>query len=221
MLKTLEVIDHCEILHSILTEYHRDHDLGLVPVKVDFLKSIIERRGIADRIDLFEVTFLSQTLAASIEIFDTVNDQDKVVARIKVASTLDDYWKRIAICKEMYHCMIDCTVNLRVKSVDDLMLLTEGLTSRFSTAHFRRLRPDINPYNPLDTEAEAEFLALETLMPYELRRYHFESYHRGETSGTQLATRYRIPEPYIPIAMGRQHMRDVEKMRKNALVQIR
>jgi hypothetical protein len=217
MLRTLKNIDHKDILFSILTDYHRNHDLRQVPVKVDYLKPMIEKRGIADRIDLFEVEFTSNTLAASIEIFEDGDKKTKVIAKVKVASALDDYWKRVAICKEMYHCMIDCTDKLRVKSVDDLMLLTEGLTSRFSAARSKRMRPALNP---LDTEAEAEFLALETLFPYELRQHHLEAYHRGDVSGTQLAIRYRIPEYYVPTAMSRSHMDGVKKMRGSALVKI-
>ncbi len=114
--------------------------------------------------------------------------------------------------------MIDCSERLRVKSVDDLMLLTEGLTSKFSAAHSKRMRPALNP---LDTEAEAEFFfALETLMPFELRRHYFDAYHAGTVSGTQLAIRYRIPEYYTPIAMGRLHMEGVKAMRGNSLVKI-
>jgi hypothetical protein len=215
MLLSLEMVDYRDVLFSILTDYHSKHDLNLLPVKVDFLKPLIEGRGIVDRIDLFEVEFSSNTLAATIEIFET---SDGVIANIKVASALDEYWRRIAICKEMYHCLIDCTEKLRVQSVDDLMTLTEGLTSRFSASHSKRMSPALNP---LDTEAEAEFLALETLFPFELRQHHMEQYHRGQISATRLATAYVIPEYYIPKGMARLHMDHVRGIREGALVPFR
>lgn len=173
MLKKLPTVDYAEILATILREYHAAHDLGDLPIAVDHLRPIVEGKGIAQEIEIHEVEFSSDILAATVEVFD---DGRKVVAKILLASCLDEYWRRIATCKEIYHCMIDCTEKLRVRTVDDLFSLTDGLASRLSPLHSKRISPEVGP---LDTELDAELLALETLFPYETRRHHFDAYYAG------------------------------------------
>lgn len=215
MLKKIPTVDYGTVLQTVLREYHEKHDLTMLPIKVDFLAPIVEGKGIVQKIELYEVEFQSQTLAAAIEIFD---GSAEVVAKIKLASVLDDYWKRIAQCKEMYHCMIDCTESVRVRDVDDLFQLTDGLASRLSPLHSKLINPNIGP---LDTEIDAELLAMETLFPYELRVHHFDAYYRGEVSATKLAERYKIPEYYVPLSMERTHMERIRQMRLGRLVSIK
>jgi hypothetical protein len=213
MIPNLKKVDHKDILYSILSEYHGDHDLAVAPVKVERLRPLIEQKGIAQKIEFYEVDFASRTLAASVEIFD--RGKDGVLAQVKIAQEMDFYWKRIALCKEMYHCMIDCSENLRVKTFDELMALAQGLTSRFSPSHSKQMQPAVNP---LDTEAEAEFLAIETLFPFEIRQHHFAAYHQGKISPTKIAARFVIPEWYVPQVMSKSYMNDVRAMRGDKLV---
>lgn len=214
MLKRLDPIEYSTLLHSILSEYHEKHDLTKVPIKVDFLKPIMERKGIVDVIELYEVEFSADHIAATVEIFDRPT---QAIAKIKVASSLDDYWRRIAICKEMYHCVIDRTEKLRVTSVNDLLDLKDALVSPIYPHRSKQLTPDLGPF---DTESDAELLAVETLFPYELRRTHIEGYYQGKPTATNLAMRYVIPEYYIPLAMQKKHLELIRKFRAEKLVKI-
>lgn len=153
MLKRLPSVDLADLLARVLREYHDKHDLTLLPISVDELRPIVEGKGIAQQIEIHEVEFTSDVLAATVEVF---SDGKTVTAKILLASCLDDYWRRIAVCKELFHCLIDCSDDLRVRTVNDLFDLTDGLASRLSPLNSKLMTPNVSP---LDTEIDAELLA--------------------------------------------------------------
>jgi hypothetical protein len=208
-------VSHRDVLHSVLSDYHRLHSLESFPVQVDDLRPLIEGKGIAKKIEWYEVTFYNRYLASSIQIYEKQGD---LLAQINIAKNMDYYWQRIALCKEMYHCMIDSSQRLRVKTIDELVSLTDGLTSEFSHSLLKAMKP---AKSALDTESEAMFLAIETLVPFEVRQQILEPYWAGKLSPTRMAAFFVVPEYYIPKIMDRDYMAGVKTLRGSSLVPIR
>ena len=206
-----------EALPSILTQYNKMHGLGTIPIKVDFLRPMIEERGWVDRIIWERFAFESRRIAAQITCYTGsmgVYAGDGKHARIQFSSGLNFCWSRFAILKEMYHCMIDETPEDRVCTVADLLKLAEMIVSSpFATIGGES-------FDPYETEMTAEILALETLFPLELRTHHEAAYRSGEITDYQLALRYRIPEEYARLGMGKGYLESVKKLRGETLVSL-
>jgi hypothetical protein len=201
------------IIHSMLNAYHAKHDLRQVPIKIDWLRPLIEERGWVDRIIWEKYHCDEINIAAQVSFFKAQMGAYAAVgdyARIQYSRSLNLCWQRFVICKEMYHCMIDKEQAHRVTGVEQLMKLAEYLVSETT--------PTMERYEAYDTEFYAEILALETLFPLELRQYHRAAYEAGEISDYQLALRYRIPEDYARSAMYPDYFRQISKVRQDTLI---
>jgi len=97
------------------------------------------------------------------------------------------------ILKEMFHCLLDTGTDLRVTTTDDFKMLSQGLVAGGHGA--------VAGFAPYNTEEYAEFLAQETLFPYEVRKIHMGDLAEGNVSVEQLAMRYRVPLLYVDQAV--------------------
>ena len=200
--------DHLQtLLPSILGQYQRAYGLRDVPLHVDKLRPMIEERGWVDRIVWEEFFYTSQHIVAQVQFFEGslgVYAGDGDYARIQFSASLNFCWRRFAICKEMYHAIIDAKPATRVTKFDDLLRLSEMLVSGASAL--------VQRFEAYTTEHMAEVLALETLFPLELRLQYEELYHADKISDRQLAERFRIPTDYARMGMYPSylsHMRDI------------
>lgn len=196
------------VLNSLLAEYHRHHDLQMVPIKINYLRPMIEDRGFIDNINWEKFHFPAQHIVALIKTYKAemgVYAGTGDYARIQYSSDLNFCWTRFVIAKEMCHCLIDEGEDERITSSNKLMKLGESLVSD-DTATL----PEFPPYI---TERNAEFLAVETLFPLELRKSHVAEYNAGQITTYQLALRYRIPEYYTGVAMMPNYMEAVQEWR--------
>lgn len=204
-----------DLLHSVLSQYHAQHDLKMVPIKVDLLKPMMEERGFVDRIIWEKYEFAVRNIAAQISFYKGslgVYTGAGDYARIQYSSDLNFCWERFIICKEMYHCILDQAPDSRVSNIEDLFKLAEYLVDDTISNHV--------PFRPHDTEQDAEILALETLFPVELRQHHQAAYAAGAITDHQLALRYRIPEMYARLAMYPNYNASISKIRGDKLVDI-
>lgn len=210
------MIEHIRTtLPSILTQYHERHDLTLVPVLVDHLRPMIEERGFADRIVWEAYDFPATNIAAQVSFYQAalgLYGGDGDYARIQFSSSLNFCWQRFAVCKEMFHCILDDDAGNRVTGMEGLMKLSEHLVSEASAA--------LESYAPHDTEQFAEILALETLFPLELRLQHKEGYEAGLITDHQLALRYRIPQDYARVGMYSNYIKRMEGLREDTLIHL-
>ena len=203
-----------QLLHGVLNQYHRAHDLREVPVLIDLLKPMMEQRGYADRIiwECYEAP--ARNIAAQVMFYEAdlgVYAGTGDYARIQYSSSLNFCWQRFVVCKEMYHCVIDGP-NKRVTNVNDLLKLAEYLVDDTIA--------QLEEFPAHDTEQIAEILALETLFPLELRSHHLADYTAGKITAHQLALRYRIPQQYARTAMYPNYYRSIERLREGNLVGI-
>lgn len=207
------MLDHLTTtLPSILREYHGKHNLTQVPVQVDHLLPMFEQRGFADRIILEAYDYPASNIAAQVSFYAAqhgVYAGSTDYARIQFSKHLNFCWQRFAICKEMYHCIIDGPTSNRTTSVADLMKLSELLVSGAGSM--------FQEFDPLYTEMLAEILALETLFPLELRNHHREAYSQGQITDYQLALRYRIPEEHARLAMYTNYIQSIEARRDDLI----
>jgi hypothetical protein len=209
-------VDIGDTIFSILSAYHSKHDLTQAPVKIDDLKPIFEERGYIDRIIWEEYDNPVKNIAAQIGFYKAslgIYKGDGDYARIQFSSSLNMCWKRFAICKEMYHCLIDNNSTARITNTTDLMKLAEFLVRNEPSV--------IEHFEPHDTEQLAELLALETLFPMELRQHHKADYDAGSITAHQLALRYRIPETYTEIAMYPNYFASVQLRRQGKMLEIK
>ncbi|WP_176498011.1 hypothetical protein [Sphingomonas sp. HMP6] len=202
-----------EVLFGVLAQYHRQHDLTQVPVKVDLLRPMMEERGFADRIIWEKYDFAVRNIAAQIAFFRGamgVYAGAGDYARIQYSSGLNFCWERFVLCKEMYHCIIDNSIGNRVTNLADLMKLAEYLVDDTVST--------LEPFSPHGTEQDAEILALETLFPLELRQTHQPDYDAGKITDHQLALRYRIPEQYARLAMYPNYNSVIKRIRTKLVI---
>lgn len=170
---------------------------------------MIEERGFADRIVWEAYDFPATNIAAQVSFYQQqigVYAGNADYARIQYSSSLNLCWSRFAVCKEMFHCILDIDANSRVTDFNGLMKLSELLVSDVAS--------HLTDYQPHDTEQDAEILALEVLFPLELRRHHLEDYRKGLITDYQLALRYRIPEEYARLGMYAHYVDQIERMRE-------
>jgi len=202
-----------DILHGVLSQYHQQYGLADVPIKVDFLKPMIEERGCVDRIIWEKYDFEAKNIAAQISFFEAEMGVYAGVgqyARIQYSSSLNFSWQRYVVCKEMYHCIIDASANDRVTNMAELNKLAEYLVEGPSSA--------VEPFQAHSTEDFAEILALETLFPMELRTHHRADYDAGKITPLQLALRYRIPQGEARAAMYPNYFASIQSLREGKLV---
>ena len=210
LLKHLE-----ETLPSILRQYHKAHSLTDVPILVDHLRPMFQERGFADRFIWEAYDFPAKNIAAQISFYSGhlgVYAGKGDYARIQYSRHLNFCWQRFALCKEMYHSILDDDPAKRVTAIEDLQKLSEMLVSG-ATSH-------LEPFRPHETEQEAEILALETLFPLELRLAHKEQYDEGMITDHQLALRYRIPEEFARIGMYPHYLLRMVEFREGTLIAI-
>lgn len=204
-----------DLLRSVLSQYHAEHDLQQVPIKVDLLRPMLVQRGFADRIIWEKYDFAVRNIAAQIGFYRAALGTyagEGDYARIQYSSSLNFCWERFVLCKEMYHCVLDEKQDSRVSNIEDLFKLAEYLVDDTIASHA--------PFKPLRTEHDAEILALETLFPLELRRHHQQAYSDGKITDHQLALRYRIPETYARLAMYPNYTAAIESMRAGKMLDI-
>lgn len=200
---------------SVLAEYHATHDLRDVPILVDHLRPMMEQRGFADRIVWEEYDFPAKNIAAMVSFYQAAMGTYIRIgdyARIQFSKYLNLCWQRFAVCKEMYHTILDAGQATRVTDMAGLHKLSESLVSYATTR--------MSDFPPYDTEGEAEILALETLFPLELRLHHKKAYDEGLVTDYQLALRYRIPEEYARMGMYVNYISSIERARMGTLVKL-
>lgn len=212
-----------EIVSSVLREYQKDHGLRAmeegrfpisneeIPIRTQKLLPYIEARGYADRIHLNDTEFSGTHIVAQIQVANIqVQPYNmQVVANIYLAKELNLCWRRFAVCKEMFHCMIDRLDGQRVTSLDQLKELLFLLAS--DTTSLTGESP------PLTSERLAELYALETLLPVEFRLLHHERYTAGQISALDIATMYRIPQNYVELAFQPLYLQLAQKLRGRLL----
>ena len=210
------MIEHIRTtLPSILKQYHEAHDLRDVPVLVDHLRPMIEERGFADRIIWEAYDFPATNIAAQVSFYQGalgVYAGGGDYARIQYSASLNRCWERFAVCKEMFHCILDADPTNRVTGMDALLKLSELLVSDASAT--------LEAFAPHDSEQFAEILALETLFPLELRWHYREAYGAGLITDHQLALRYRIPEQYARVGMYSNYIQRIEGLRDGKLINL-
>lgn len=187
----------------VLSKYHNDHDMTNVPISVDKLRIIFENLGYVDKIYWEEVDFKSKFILAQIKTYKQdmgayagVGDY----ARIQILANQNYCWQRFIICKEMYHCILDTPQENRITSFDDLRKLSDYFTNSFLNLIADEMEEE-EEFPPFDTEAIAEFMAIETLFPIELRKTYCDDFDSGKITARQLSMRYRIPIEYIHTSM--------------------
>lgn len=125
------------LVPSLLKQYRDQWGLRDLPVQVDKLRPMMEERGWVDRILWEEFQFESKHIVAQVEFFRAslgVYAGDGDHARIRYSSGLNFCWRRFAVCKEMFHAIIDEEPGTRVASVADLLKLAEMLVSHPSAS---------------------------------------------------------------------------------------
>jgi hypothetical protein len=185
-----------EIIPFILGRYQTAHGLRNVPLKVDYLRQMIEDKGCVDRIIWERFEFDSRIVIAKVEFYRAslgVYAGQGDYAKVQYSSSLNFCWQRFVVLKEMYHCILDSDQGNRITNIADLLKLGEMLVSDVFAS--------IGNFPPVVTEHFAEIAAVETLFPIELRSIHKDDYDAGRLSDYELALRYRIPERYIRFAM--------------------
>lgn len=188
-----------ENVGNILRDYHKDHGVNTTssefpPIRTCLLHPYIEARGVVDKILLFEADIETEHIVAQVQKFrGEAGPYTGLLdyAHIYYAKNHNYCWRRFAVCKEMYHCMIDRTQEDRVATVNSLTKLLELLA-----ADTTALTGD---FSPLNREQEAEFLALETLFPIEFRKEYLEN-PASASEVSELATKFKIPLVYARIA---------------------
>lgn len=203
------------LLPVVLSAYHEQYSLRDVPIAVDYLRPIFEERGWVDRIYWEKFLFESAHIFAQVQFYRArsgVYGAEEDCALIQFSSSLNFCWSRFAICKEMYHALIDKDGSTRITTTQDLLKLSEVLVSESSAR--------LAAFSPYLSEGAAEILALETLFPFELRLHYESRYREGEITDHQLATRFRIPEEYARMGMYPGYFEAVREIRKDSLVQI-
>lgn len=201
------------LVPSLLTSYEATYGFRDVPIAVDYLRPMFEERGWVDKILWEEFLFDSEHIFAQVQFYQAqmgvyagVGDY----ARIQFSSALNFCWRRFAICKEMFHAIIDRDQATRITTSDQLLKLAELLVSPSSAS--------MQQFSPFETEHQAEILALETLFPFELRSHFEERYRNGEITDHQLAIRFRIPEDYARMGMYPVYYQSIKDIRAGTLV---
>lgn len=213
-----------EIVSSILQHYKKGHGLrpmqvGHFPATVDEiavrtaeLLPYIEERGYVDKIHLHDSDFSGQHIIAQIQVLENVLTQPyqhATVANIYLAKNLNLCWRRFAVCKEMYHCMIDRLAGQRVTNLAQLkellFLLATDTTSLTGESA------------ALNSERLAELYALETLFPVEFRLKHLDAYQEGSITSLDLASMYRVPQNYVELALQPHYLGVTQSLRGKLL----
>ncbi|MFN3711818.1 MAG: hypothetical protein ACK4S8_14820 [Alishewanella aestuarii] len=207
-----------DVIGSILGEYKSRHGLRIaplghiptneqIPIRTRHLHELVVQRGHVDIIRLYEVDHPAQHIIAQVQKFTetTAMYGSNEVAHIYFASNQNLCWRRFAVCKEMYHCMIDRLPHQRVATLKDLQhlmnLLAVNTTSITGT------------FPPYTNEQVAEIYALETLFPVEFRLAHEDDYTQGTLSSHDLAMMYRVPESYVQLAFSPVYFETVKLLR--------
>ncbi|WOI28723.1 hypothetical protein [Sulfitobacter dubius] len=208
-----------DIVSAILREYQNIHGLAPqkhgklptshaeIPVRTSKLKPLIEVRGYADRIHLFEAEYDGMHIVAQIQVMGVLGQPYNTsgVANIYLAQNLNLCWQRFATCKEMFHCMIDRLDAQRVTSLKQLKellsLLAEDTTALTGEAA------------AFTSERVAELYALETLFPVEFRMVHLDDFLSGSLTASDIAGMYRIPEVYVHLAFEKRYLDTVTRLR--------
>ncbi|MBM3604371.1 MAG: hypothetical protein FJX25_06330 [Alphaproteobacteria bacterium] len=211
-----------EIVGSILSDYKRDHGLrpaapghipanDEIPIKTRLLHPYVEQRGIVDQINIFEVDVIGHHIIAQVQTYfgaiGAYSNGD--IANIYYAQNQNLCWRRFAVCKEMYHCMIDRLPNSRVNTLASLSSLLSHLAVDTTSV--------TGGFPPFTSEKAAELYSLETLFPLEFRLRHEADYRSGQVSDTDLATMYRIPLQYVQIGFDPNYMQAIRMLRGRLL----
>lgn len=197
-----------EVVSSILRDYHAAHDLRKVPIKTSFLSPFVEERGHVDKIYLERVDVAARNVLARVVKYrgatSTYSGQlDHAI--IQFPSNQNQCWTRFAVCKEMFHCMIDQQDNDRVAKIDDLKKLTELLVADYTTI--------TGAFAPYEKEQQAELFALETLLPVEHRLALKPLLDAGTLSYLQIADRFKVPEFYARFSFQPSYLQAMQALR--------
>lgn len=197
-----------EVVSSILRQYKAEHGLRQVPIKTAFLKPYVEERGHVDRIELEEVDFEAKNIVARVikyrgapEVYAGQLD----LAKIQFARNQNTCWRRFGVCKELFHCMIDQQMSDRVSTIENLRTLTEQLVADTTVI--------TGAFPPIDKEQQAEFLALETLLPVEHRLVLETRLRTGDLTVFAIADRFKIPEFYVRLAFQQSYLAAARALR--------
>lgn len=200
-----------DYVNSILENYNAEHNLpsefsefAEAPVLTKHLKPMIEDRGVTDKINLYATDHTSSTILAMVQMdkgMTAMYGGVQNIAHIYFQKRLNYCWRRFVVCKEMYHCMLDRTVDERVSSIENLNRLVELLGHDTTSVS--------GGFAPLKTEKQAELLALETLMPVEYRMKIQPEYSSGKIKAEGIAKAFRIPEAYVHFSMQPSYLKNI------------
>lgn len=201
-----------ENVGSILRDYHKEHGInmsnnGHPPIRTSLLHPYVEDRGVVDKIAIFEAEIETDHIVAQVQKFRGATGPYSgtlQLAKIYYAQNHNYCWRRFAVCKEMFHCMIDRTDADRVTTLKSLTTLLELLA-----ADTTALTGD---FPPLNREQEAELLALETLFPVEFRTDYVEE-AADEADVLKLSQKFRIPLVYARLACRPPYNQSILKLR--------
>ena len=161
-----------QIVGSIIKGYYDEHGICIddkFPIRNANLKPYIEERGVVDKIRLFEVDIESKHIVAKVQKYSERHQPYSGLmdyADIYYAKNFNICWRRFAVCKEMYHCMIDNSQASRVVDIFSLQKLLELLAMDTT--------PVTENFLPFEHEKRAELMALETLFPVEFRQFFYK-----------------------------------------------
>jgi Zn-dependent peptidase ImmA (M78 family) len=197
-----------EVVSGILRDYQSAHGLRNVPIKTSLLVPFVEQRGHVDKIYLEKVEVEARNVLARVVKYrgatSTYSGQLDH-ALIQFPSNQNLCWTRFAVCKEMFHCMIDQQENDRVAKLGDLKKLTELLVADYTTV--------TGAFAPHEKEQQAELFALETLLPVEHRLALKPKVTDGVLSYLQIAERFKVPEFYTRFSFQPSYLGAMQALR--------
>lgn len=192
------------LLDKVLREYNAKYSLIDVPINVDELRLILEPLSKVDRMYYEEIECDTEHVLASVMFYTAglgLYSGKGTYARIQYVRNLNLCWKRFAVCKEMYQCVLDDTNEKRTNSTVRFLAVVDRLSSDFYEVLADENDAEVDVRQAYSTELIAELFALETLFPYELRRKFFDAYDEHKITDYQLAYRFKIPEEMVNFCM--------------------
>jgi len=189
-------------VNDVLAAYNEQHGIIDVPIKADLLKPIFENLGYVETIYFEELHIEFNHIIARITTHACstgVYRESGTYARIQLSSGQSPFWKRFALTKEMYQCILDREHGNRITSTVELLRLGDHFTNDLLDAIADESEDERFP--PFDTDQLAVLMALETLFPIELRRHYFDQYDADNSIVAQLAIRFQIPIQVVEMGM--------------------
>lgn len=169
------------IAKTITEQYELFHITGNNPQKsIDYLIDIV-KKNLTNEINIVEVDIsYDKSAIYSMCIIKPDNAID-----IVIAEDLNYCWKRFAICKEIFHLLIDQPEYRTL----DIELHTESVLIAFP-------KDDAIPSTSVQVEFLAEVAAMEFLFPYKSRLMQLST-GAGNVNFPEIAQKYKMPQIFV------------------------